>query len=63
VPGGGHAYPAVEGSDVGRPVRSDARAVGKQFPGVFEDHDAIAEQAPALLGVTDDDVRCFAVRG
>jgi len=58
----GHAYRTVEGGEVGGPVRRDGRAVRQQFPGVFEHHYAIAEQAPALLGVADDGVRRFAVR-
>jgi hypothetical protein len=58
----GHAYRAVEGGEVGGPVRCDRRAVRQQFPGVFEHHDAVTEQAPALLGVADYGVRRFAVR-
>jgi len=58
----GYAYRTVEGGEIGGPVRRDALAVGQQLPGVFEDHHAIAEQAPALLGVADDGVRRFAVR-
>jgi hypothetical protein len=59
-----HAYRTgtVEGGEVRWPVRCDARTVRQQFPGVFEDHDAVAEQAPALLGVADDGVRRFAIR-
>src|ERR1700755_1780177 len=57
-----HAYRTVEGSEVGGPVRCDGLAVWQQFAGVLEDHDAVAEQAPALLGVADDGVRRFAVR-
>src|SRR5215831_5058190 len=57
-----HANRTVEGSEVGGPVRCDGRAVGQQFTGVLEDHDAVAEQAPALLGVADDGVRRFAIR-
>jgi hypothetical protein len=53
---------AVEGQ-VGGPVRRDRLAVGQEFPRVFEDDDAVAEQAPALLGVADYGVRRFAVRG
>jgi hypothetical protein len=49
-------------TQVGGPVRRDARAVGEQFPGVLEDHDAIAEQAPSLLRVADNGVCRFAVR-
>ena len=58
----GHAHRTVEGSEVGGPVRCDGRAVGQQLAGVFEGHDAVAEQALALLGVADDGVRRFAVR-
>jgi hypothetical protein len=43
-------------------MRFDARAVGEQFPGVLEDHDAVAEQAPALLRVANYGVSRFAVR-
>jgi hypothetical protein len=57
-----HAYRTVEGSDVGGPVRRDACAIGQKLACVVEDHDAIAEQAPALLGVADYGVRRFAVR-
>jgi hypothetical protein len=52
----------VEGQ-IRRPVRRDGLAIGQEFPRVFEDHDAVAEQAPALLGVADNGVRRFAVRG
>jgi hypothetical protein len=58
----GHADRTVEGSEVSGPVRCDARAVRQQFPGVFEDHDAIAEQTPTLLGVADYGMRRFAIR-
>src|SRR6516165_5462013 len=58
----GHAYRTVEGSEVGGPVRCDGRAVWQQFAGVLEDHNAVAEQAPALLGVADDGVCRFAIR-
>jgi hypothetical protein len=49
-------------AQVSGPVRRDARAVGEQLPGVLEDHDAIAEQAPSLLRVADNSVCRFAVR-
>src|ERR1700759_1793951 len=58
----GHAYRTVEGGQVGGAVRCDGGAVRQQFAGVFEDHDAVAEQAPALLGVADYGVRRFAIR-
>ena len=38
---------------VGGAMRSDRVAIGKKFPGVFEDNDAVAEQAPTLLWVAD----------
>ena len=34
-------------------MRLDHPAVGQQLAGVLEDHDAVAEQAPALLRVAD----------
>ena len=40
----------------------DDVAVGQQFTGVIENHDAITEQAPSLLGVGRDDLRGLAVR-
>jgi hypothetical protein len=33
-------------------VRGDRTAVGQEFAGVVEEHDTVAQQAPALLGVT-----------
>jgi hypothetical protein len=56
-------YPgrAIEGQVRG-PVRRDGRAVRQELPGVLEDHDAVAEQAPALLRVADNGMRRFAVR-
>ena len=42
-------------------MRSDHNAVGKQLTGVVEQDDAVAEKAPALLGVGGDGVRGFAV--
>ena len=44
----------VEGGSIGPAGPRDGRAVRQERAGVFEDHDAIAEQAPALLRVTDD---------
>jgi len=38
----------------GAAVRLHAAAVGQQLAGVLEDDDAVAEQAPALLGVARD---------
>ena len=38
------------------------RAAQHEDPGVVEEHDAVAEQAPALLGVADYGVRRFAIR-
>ena len=38
---------------VGGAMRSDRVAIGEQFPGVFEDNDAVAEQAPTLLRVAN----------
>jgi hypothetical protein len=58
----GYTRRTVEGSEVGGPVRCDGRAVRQQFAGVLEDHDAVAEQAPALLGVADNGVRRFPIR-
>lgn len=37
-------------------------AVGKQFAGVFEQDDAVAQAAPALFGVGGDDTRGFPVQ-
>src|SRR5215471_20779816 len=47
---------------VGGPVRGDGGATGEQFPGVLEDDDAVAEQAPALLGMADNGPGSLAVR-
>jgi hypothetical protein len=57
-----YADGAVEGREVSGPVRFDAGAVRKELPGVVEHDDAVAEQAPALLGVADYGVCRFAVR-
>src|SRR5262249_38513471 len=35
-------------------VRGDGVSVGEQLTGVFEYHDAVAKQAPALFGVADE---------
>jgi len=50
-------------TQVGGAVRSDTSAVRQKLARVLEDHDAIAEQAPALLGVADDSVCRLTVRG
>jgi hypothetical protein len=47
---------------VGRSVRCDGCAVGKQLTRVVEDDDAIAEQAPPLLRMADDSMGRLAVR-
>ena len=41
---------------VGGAVRVDDAAVGQQLAGVLEEHDAVAQQAPALLRVAGDGV-------
>ena len=46
---------------VGRPVRRDALAIGKQDAGVREHHDAVAEQAPSLSGTRRHDAGCPAI--
>jgi len=38
----------------GEPVRCDGAAVGEQFAAVVKYDDAVAQHAPALLGVTGD---------
>jgi hypothetical protein len=43
-------------------VRGDGSAAGEQFPGVFENNNAITKQAPALLRVTDDGSGRLAIR-
>jgi hypothetical protein len=50
-------------NQVSRAMRGDGVAVGQQFTGVFEDHDAVAEQAPALFGVADEGPSRLVVRG
>ncbi len=52
-------YTSVHG---GSAVRFDHGAVGQDLTGVLEDDDAVAEQAPSLLGVAGDDRRRGAVR-
>jgi hypothetical protein len=36
-------------------MRLNNSAVGQQLAGVLEDHNAVAQEAPALLGVADQD--------
>jgi hypothetical protein len=43
-------------------MRRDYAAVGEQLAGVFEYDNAIAEQAPALLGMAGDRVGGITVR-
>lgn len=43
-------------------LRSDDLAVGKQVAGVVEGHDAVAEEAPALLGVAGHGASGVAIR-
>ena len=47
---------------VGRLVRRDAPAIGKQRAGVLKHHDAVAEQAPALFGMRRHHVGRPAIR-
>ena len=49
--------------DVGGPVRVDHSAVGEKFTRVVEEKDAIAQQAPPLLGVRRHGVRGVPVGG
>jgi len=42
--------------------RDNFLAAGEERPGVIEQHDAVAEQAPPLLGMTDRHVGGHAVR-
>jgi len=44
-------------------VRRHDAAVRQQFSGVLEDDDAVAQQAPALLGVAGDDAGGVVVGG
>jgi hypothetical protein len=48
--------------DADRMVRGDRAAVGQEFAGVVEEDDAVAEQAPPLLGVEGDSASRIAVR-
>src|SRR5215470_5009625 len=45
----------------GRPVRRDGLTVGKQRAGVLEQHDAVAKQAPSLVGVRGHHVGRLAI--
>jgi hypothetical protein len=44
-----------QGVGSGTAVGLDAASVGEEFAGVLEDDDAVAEEAPSLLGVAGDD--------
>jgi hypothetical protein len=44
-----------------RAVRSDRTAVRQELAGVVENHDAVAEKVPTLLGVPSDGDGCVAV--
>src|SRR5713226_8551801 len=46
-----------EPPDAGRPVGSDHAPVREQLTGVFEQDDAVTQQAPALLRMVGHDVR------
>ena len=48
---------------VGRTVRGDHATVVQQLTSVLEEHDAVAQQAPALLRVAGNGVRGFPVKG
>jgi hypothetical protein len=48
--------------DAGRAVRGDCAAVGQELAGVIEQHDAVAQQAPPLLGVEGDGAGRVTVR-
>src|SRR5260370_42696455 len=52
-----------ERPDVGRPVGSDHAPVREQLTGVFEQDDAVTEQAPALLRVAGHNVRGLPIDG
>jgi hypothetical protein len=41
--------------------RSDDEAVGKQVAAIVEGDDAVAQKAPALLGVSANDAGCVPV--
>ena len=47
---------------VDRPVWGDRTAVGQELAGVVEDDDAVAQQAPSLLGAEDDGAGRAAVK-
>jgi hypothetical protein len=46
-----------------RPVRRDDLAVRKELTGVVEEHHSVAEQAPTLVGVGDQDLRGVVIGG
>ncbi len=50
------------GGEIRGSVRGYGCAAGEQFPGVFENNNAITKQAPALLRVTDDGSGRLAIR-
>jgi hypothetical protein len=47
--------------EVGGTVGSDDAPVGKKLAGVVEEHHAVAQQAPPLLGMKSDRVRSLAI--
>jgi hypothetical protein len=47
---------------IGRPVWRNDLSVGQQLPGVLEEHNSVAEQAPTLLWVVSDGVGRLPVR-
>src|ERR1700744_3262765 len=65
---GGGGVSGVPGADrrlehqVSGPVRVDAATPRQQLAGVFKNHDPIAEQAPALIGVAGQRSSRLAVR-
>jgi hypothetical protein len=60
------AQMAVSGGDgpvgVNHPVRRNRATIGQEFARVVEDDDAVAQQAPPLLGAEGDDAGRVAVR-
>jgi len=62
-PGAPPGSPLARLPEGGRAVRLDDLAAGEQLAGVFEDHNAVAEERPALFGVTGDRTGCLAVGG
>src|ERR1700684_268184 len=59
MPPGGGPRPLEQ---VRRPVRRDCIPAGEELPGILENDDAVAEQAPALFRMTDDRTGRLAVR-